>query len=352
MRGYVRLIALLSLVLMSAVGAAGERLPPSPWQQNTRWKHVDVSGSAAPLPIRLVGEDEAWEQVAQDVQAHLRGSVSGRPVRVGFYGHGAFVTSVQLQSDILFVAALGVAADMDVMVFPRWRFPEQNPLVDLPWNMLLSQLNNPLKHPAETVVDTIKRKGRQFALANQYATAHAAVRLAEGISAFYTQHMTPSLAAFSNSAMVTLRLGQLIESGRIADGYEDIAVADSVRQNIYLKNIVTFGYPLPNGQVSAALQQRVHGTVVNVVPAECWKQWGGNFLLRGVENLPVSWAPAHADWPRLSPHGPEVTALGALLGGRGEVRRMRTLTQLRQPRSGDAPLVQWVWDNLCQVPQP
>lgn len=115
-----------------------------------------------------------------------------------------------------------------------------------------------------------------------------------------------------------------------------------------LKNIVTFGYPLPNGQVSAALRQRVRGTLVNVVPAECWQQWGGNFLLRGVENLPVSWAPAHADWPRLSPHGPEVTALGALLGDQGEARRMRALTQLRQPRSGEAPLVQWVWDNLCE----
>jgi len=348
MRGYVRLLAILPVVLMSAVVATGEYTPLSPWQQNTRWRHVDLYGTVAPLPIRMVGEDEPWEQVVQDVQEHLRGSVSGRPVRVGFYGHGAFVTSVEVQYDTLFVAALGVAADMDVMVFPQWRFPEKNPLVELPWNILLDQLSNSLQNPAETVVDTIKRKARQLALANHYATAHAAVRLAEGISAFHMQHMTPSLAAFSNSALVTLRLGQLLESGRIADGYEDIPVADGVRQSIYLNNIVMFGYPLPHGQVSAALQQRVRGTLVNVVPAECWKQWGANFLLQGGENLPVSWAPAHADWPRLSPHGPEVTVLGALLGGRGEVRRMRSLTQLRQPRSGDSPFVKWVWDSLCE----
>jgi hypothetical protein len=272
-------MALLSLVLMSAIVAAGEYTPISPWQQNTKWRHIDLYGSVAPLPIRLVGEDEPWDQVVQDVQAHLRGSVSGRPLRVGFYGHGAFVTSAELQHDLLFIAALGVAADMDIMVFPRWQFPERNPLVELPWNILLAQLNNPLQNPAETVVDTIKHKVRHLALTNHYATAHAAVRLAEGISAFHTQHMTPALAAFSNSALVTVRLGQLLESGQISDGHENLSVADGVRQSIYLNNIVLFGYPLPNGQVSTALQQRVRGTLVNVVPAECWKQWGGNFPL-------------------------------------------------------------------------
>ena len=351
MRGYLRLIALLPLVLLSAVVAAGERPPLAPWEHSSKWRHVELSGSGAPMPVRLVGEDEPWEHVVQDVQASRQRNMSERPVRVGFYGHGAFVTSAQLQADLLFVVALGLAADMDVMLFPRWRFPEQNPLVALPWNLLQSQLSTSFKHPAATVVDTVKRQGRQFARANQHATAHAALRLAEGLSAFHAQHMTPSLAAFSNSALVTVRLGQLIESGRITDGYEDIAVAEIVRQNMYLTNIVTFGYPLPNGQVSAALRQRVRGTWVNVVPAECWKQWGANFLLRGAENLPVSWAPSHADWPRLSPHSPEVTVLGALLGGRSEVRRMPSRTQLRQARSGDAPFVQWVWNNLCETMQ-
>jgi hypothetical protein len=348
MRGYVRLLVILPVVLMSAVVADGEYTPLSPWQHNTRWRHVDLYGTVAPLPIRMVGEDEPWEQVVQDVQEHLRGSVSGRPVRVGFYGHGAFVTSAQLQQDVPFVAALGVAASMDVMVFPHWRFPDKNPLVELPWDILLDQFNNPRKNSAETVLDTIKRKARQLGLENRYATAHAAVRLAEGISAFHTQHMTPSLAAFSNSALVTVRLGQLLESGRIADGYEDVSVADGVRQSVYLNNIVMFGYPLPHGQISTALQHRVRGNLVNVVPAQCWQQWGSNFLVQGGENLPVSWAPVHADWPRLSPYGPEVTVLGALLGGRGEVRRMRSLTQLRQPRSEDSPFVKWVWDSLCE----
>jgi hypothetical protein len=351
MRGYVRFIALLSLVLLSTVVAAGERPPRAPWESSSKWRHIELSGSGAPMPVRLVGEDEPWEQVVQDVQAARRGSMSARPVHVGFYGHGAFVTSAQLQADLLFVAALGLAADMDVMLFPRWRFPEQNPLVELPWNLLQSQLHTSFKHPAATVVATVKRQGRQFARANQHATAHAALRLAEGISAFHAQHMTPSLAAFSNSALVTVRLGQLLESGRITDGYEDIFVAETVRQHIYLTNIVTFGYPLPNGQVSAALRQRVRGTWVNVVPTACWKQLGGNFVLQGVENLPVSWAPSHADWPRLAPHSPEVTVLGALLGDRSEMRRMPARTQLRHARSGDAPFVQWVWENLCETMQ-
>src|SRR5262249_5259308 len=154
MRGYVWLRVLLSLVLMSAAVAAAEDPPLSPWQQNTRWRYVDLSGSGAPMPVRLVGEDEAWEQGVHDVQAHGRATMAERAVRVGFYGHGAFVTSAELQSHLLFVAALGMAADMDVMVFPRWRFPEQNPLMELPWDLLLSQLNNPRQNPAETVVDT------------------------------------------------------------------------------------------------------------------------------------------------------------------------------------------------------
>jgi hypothetical protein len=351
MRGYVRLIALLPLVLLSAVVAAGERPPLARWEPSSQWRQVELAGSGAPMPVRLVGEDEPWEYVVQDVQASRRGSLPTRPVRVGFYGHGAFVTSAQWPADLLFVAALGRAADLDVMLFPRWRFPEQHPLVALPWHLLQAQLNTAFKHPAATVVDTVKRQGRQFARANQYATAHAALRLAEGLSTFHAQHMTPSLAAFSNSALVTVRLGQLIESGRITDGYEDIAVAESVRQHMYLTNIVTFGYPLPNGQVSAAFRQRVHGTWVNVVPAECWKQWGANFLLQGVENLPVSWAPAHADWPRLSPQSPEVTVLGALLGGRSDVWQMPSRTQRSQARAGEAPSVQWVWENLCETMQ-
>jgi hypothetical protein len=351
MRRYVQLSALLPVVLMSAVVAAGEPGPAAPWEHNPRWRHVRLSGATTFLPVRMVGEEEPWEQVVEDVQAYLRTAVSGRPVRVGFYGHGAFVTPAAVQDDIVFVAALGVAAEMDVMVFPHWRFPQKNPLVELPWNMLLDQFNNPLKNPVETAIDTLKSKGRQFALENRYATAHAAVRLAAGISAFHAQHMTPSLAAFSNSALVMVRLGEILESGRIADGYTAIAVADSVRQGLYLNNVVTFGYPVPIGQVSAALQQRIRGTLVNIVPVECWQQLGGNFLLQGAPNLPVSWAPAHADWPRLALQGPEVTALGALLGGRSTVQSMRALTRSGQRQPGVSPFVRWGWDSLCESVQ-
>ena len=236
------------------------------------------------------------------------------------------------------------------MLFPRWRFPEQHPLVALPWHLLQAQLNTSFKHPAATVVDTVKRQGRQFARANQHATAHAALRLAEGLSAFHAQHMTPSLAAFSNSALVTVRLGQLIESGRITDGYEDISWQRSCGR-IFISQICDVWVSSPERAGLCRTPAAGPWDMGNVVPAECWKQWGANFLLRGAENLPVSWAPAHADWPRLSPHSPEVTVLGALLGGRSEVRRMPARTQLRQARSGDAPFVQWVWNNLCETMQ-
>jgi hypothetical protein len=269
-------------------------------------------------------------------------------VRVGFYGHGAFVKLAKVQDDVLFVAALGVAAEMDVMVFPQWRFPEKNPLLDIPQQVLQAQLNNPLKNPGQTVVEIIRSKTRQLALENRYATAHAAVRLAEGISAFHRQDMTPSLAAFSNSGLVIVRLGQLLERGWISDGHEAIAAADSVRQGVYLNNIVMFGYPLPYGQVAATLRQRVRGTLVNVVPAQCWKQWRGNFLLRGGENLPVSWAPAHADWPRLPTHGPEVAVLGALLGRRGEGRHIRSLSLFGPRMHGDSSGVRGLWDTVCE----
>ena len=344
---YARLIALLFLMLISAGVAVGEPPPVSPWVRNPKWTHVRLPGAVTLLPIRTVAEDEPWELVVQDVQAYMRTLVFGRPGRVGFYGHGAFVTSAQVQDDLLFVAALGAAAEMDVMVFPHWRFPTRHPLAELPWNMLLAQLKNLQQHPAETAVETMKSTARQFARDNHAATAHAAVRLAEGLSTFHAQHLTPSLAAFSNSALVTVRLGQLLEAGQLGDGTATIAVPEGVRQGIYLNNLVTFGYPLPNGQIAPALQQRVRGTLVNVVPVECWQQWGGNFLLRGGVNLPVSWAPAHADWPRLSPYGPEVRILGALLGGQSEEQSRHALTgfEPRQPR--DAPLLRGLWNHVC-----
>jgi hypothetical protein len=115
--------------------------------------------------------------------------------------------------------------------------------------------------------------------------------------------------------------------------------------------VVTFGYPLPNGQVSAALRQRISGTFMNVVPAHCEQQWQGNFLLHGeVENLSVSWAPAHADWPRLTPHGPEVAALGALLGGGELALAIRRHALSGQVQEGN-PLGRQLWEPFCAALQ-
>ena len=342
------LCIVLLLVLLDATMAAGESRPASPGGQDSTWTYVSPFGSALSLPIRIVGEDEPWEQVVQDVQAHLAASIAGRPVRVGFYGHGAFIKRTEVQHDLPFVAALGIAAEMDVMVFPHWRFPDKAPYIDIPQQVLQDQLNN---HRGETVLETITRNARQHALDHRYATAHAAVRLAEGISAFHTRRMTPFVAAFSNSALVLVRLGQLLEQDWISDGYKSITVNESVRQGIYLNNVVTFGYPLPNGQVSAGLQQRIRGTWMNVVPAECWKQLAGNFLLRGGKNLAVSWAPAHANWPRLSPQGPEVVALGTLLGDRDAVRSLRLPAWPGPRASAHSPALQWLWDALCEQVQ-
>jgi hypothetical protein len=272
-------------------------------------------------------------------------------MRVGFYGHGAFVKPGEVLHAIPFVAALGEAAAMDVMVFPHWRFPDTPPWRALPRSLLQAQLSHGLPRSVESVLELMRSTAQQFALEHHAATAHAAVRLAEGLSAFHRQHITPSLAAFSASALVLVRLGEIMEQGQLSDGHTRIPVADSVRQGVYMHNVVTFGYPLPNGQVSAALRQRIRGTFMNVVPAHCEQQWQGNFLLHGeVENLPVSWAPAHVDWPRLAPQGPEVAALGALLGGRDLALAMRRHALSGQGQEGD-PLGRQLWEPFCAALQ-
>jgi hypothetical protein len=158
--------------------------------------------------------------------------------------------------------------------------------------------------------------------------------------------MTPSLAAFSNSALVIVRLGELLAQGTLSDGRDTIGLPDAVRQGVYVRDIVTFGYPLPQGTVTAALRQRVHGTFVNVIPAHCWAQVGGNFPLRGaVRNVPVSWAPSHAGWPQLAPTGPEVALLGAFLGGRADAARLAA--QREQRPQGGARWARVVGEAVC-----
>jgi hypothetical protein len=319
--------------------------------QAPQWRYVYVSGSAPAYPIRIVGQDEPWERVVQDIQARLSPRMAGRALRVGFYGHGAFVKPRAVLHAIPFVAALGETAAMDVMVFPHWRFPDTPPWLALPRYLLQAQLSQGLPHSVEAVVELMRSTARQVALEHRAAIAHAAVRLAEGLSAFHRQQITPSLAAFSASALVLVRLREIVEHGELSDGHTSIPVAESVRQGVYMHNVVTFGYPLPNGQVSPALRQRIRGAFVNVVPAHCEQQWQGNFPLHGeVENLRVSWASAHADWPRLAPQGPEVAALGALLGGRDPALPMRRHA-LPRPGQEGAPVGRQLWEPLCAALQ-
>jgi hypothetical protein len=326
-----------------ALAFAGDRVPS--------WRYVHLAASAPAVPIRIVGPEEPWEHVVQDIQARVSPAIAGRAMRAGFYGHGAFAKPKEVLNALPFVAALGEAAAMDVMVFPHWRFPDALPWLAFPRALLQAQRSQGLPHSGEAVVEILRRTARQVALEHRAATAQAAVRLAEGLSAFHRQHITPSLAAFSASALVVVRLGELLESGQLSDGHTPMPVAESVRQGVYIQNVVTFGYPLPYGQVSPALQHRIRGTFLNVVPAHCEQQWQGNFLLRGaVENLPVSWAPAHVDWPRLAPQGPEVAALGALLGGRNPALAMRRHAWSRQRQEG-APVGRQLWEPLCAALQ-
>jgi hypothetical protein len=318
------------------------------WAAASQWRVAPPIQAAPAVPVRLVAPEEPWEDVIQDIRAHLGPESRGRDVRVGFYGHGAFVAPAQVQQDTPFIAALGAAAAMEVMVLPHWQFPVTLPWQDLSRQLLQAQPQQLLQFPGETLVELLRHQVRQFAVENRYATAHAAVRLAAGLRAFHHQHMTPSLAAFSNSALVLVRLGQLLEHGRLWDGSTTLTVPEAVRQELAVQNIVMFGYPLPNGQVSAALGQRTRGTVTNVVPTQCWQQWQGNFLLRGaVHNLRVAWAPGHTQWPRLAPHSPEVATLGGLLGGQGAAP-YRGPEALVAPRPPAGPTgVARLWEALC-----
>src|SRR5438094_3669443 len=122
MRRAILFVASLLLLWIGAAMAAQAQAFPG--DQESPWRRIDRPGSAPSIPIRLVGQDEPWEQVVQDIQAHLKPRAAGRAVRVGFYGHGAFVKPKEILNALPFVAALGEAATLDVMVFPHWRFPE------------------------------------------------------------------------------------------------------------------------------------------------------------------------------------------------------------------------------------
>jgi hypothetical protein len=326
-----------------ALAVAGDQASP--------WHAVSLAGAAPAFPVRLVGQEEPWEHVVQDIQARRSPHRAGRALRVGVYGHGAFVTPSEVLHDLPFVAALGTEAALDVMLVPLWRFPDTPPWMSLPPALLQAQRSAGLPRSLEAGVALLRRAAQQVAQAHRAATAQAAVRLAAGLSILHRQQMVPSLAMFSASALVLVRLQELIEQGQVSDGQTPLPVAASGRQGMVMHNVVLFGYPFPNGQVAPALRQRIRGTLVNVVPAHCAQQWQGNFPLRGaVQNLPVSWAPAHADWPRLAPQSPEVAALGALLGGRDPVLANHRDPFPRHGQEGH-PIGRHVWEPLCAALQ-
>jgi hypothetical protein len=340
------LVVYLLLVGWTVAHTAGE--PAGAGAQESPWRTVSPTGAVWAVPIRIVAQAEPWDQVVQDIHARLRSRVAGRALRVGFYGHGAFVTPAEVLATLPFVAALGEAAAMDVMVVPHWHFPTRLPWQDLPRQLLQAALLLELQPSGQTVIEHLRRRARQFAVEHRATTEQAAVRLAAGLSAFHRHRMTPSLAAFSQSALVLVRLGEFLEHDQRLEDDTRLAMPEAVRQGVALHNVVTFGYPLPNRQVAAALRHRIRGTFVNVVPAHCGPQWLGNFPLRGpVENLPVPWAPAHAAWPHLPPEGPEVAALGTLLGGQGTARLRR---HVEPPQAGDAVSGPW-WETLCAALQ-
>ena len=84
-------VSILSMWLIIATTATGESGRASSQETTSTWRHVQPVGFDTPMPIRLVGPDEPWEKVVQDVQKHISSKASGQGVHVGFYGHGAFV---------------------------------------------------------------------------------------------------------------------------------------------------------------------------------------------------------------------------------------------------------------------
>ena len=101
-----RAMLCLTLVLLVWLGAAGTALAVA-GDQEPPWRSVPLSEAAPAFPVRIVGQDEPWEHVVQDIEARLSSPRAGRAIRVGVYGHGAFVTPREALHALPFVAALG-----------------------------------------------------------------------------------------------------------------------------------------------------------------------------------------------------------------------------------------------------
>jgi hypothetical protein len=268
------------------------------------WRLIKPAGFDREIPVLIVDFEadgyrtyEFWENVAQEVQKRISSDHPGEKPRISFYGHGGLVSPEKaVEDDQWFVAAMGIGANMQVMVFPKFQFPET----------LWEGLNN------------------------LYDTAHAAVDLLTAISAFNTHGMTPSVAAFSNSVETLVKAGQLLQEGKLWDGYRDLSISEEVKKEVFFKHIVTFGALFPNFKISEKLLQRVQGKCVHVVPEEASKQVRGNFPVEGVENFPIQNAPKHGDWPKYddSPEGRKsrqtlLETLAPLMAGTTPTKRDR-----------------------------
>jgi hypothetical protein len=340
------LFILLGLPIPSMAEAALQHIPG---KADTRWVFIQPSRAVEGIPVRIVAHDEPWEEVVGDIQERFPRTPSGKAMKIGFYGHGAFVAPDQVVAQSMpFVAALGLSAEMDIMVFPRWLFPHKNPLWELPNTIIQELWETPPSKLRETLRGMLQRPLRQFDTENRSATARAALRLAQGIHAFHRAQMTPALAAFSNSAIVLVRLSELLERGRLTDGEQTLILPETIRQGVAIRDLVMFGYPLPNGTMAPALRQRVQGSLVNIIPAACWKQLAGNFPVSGaVENIAVTWAPAHTNWPHLPAQSESMAILGAFLGGRSQAGRLAVQLSSR-PNS----ITRWTesWqDTVCDL---
>jgi len=68
MRGAILSVTLVLPVWIGLAMPARAQEPAFSGDQEPQWRSGHLSGSAAAVPIRLVGQEEPWERVGQDIQ--------------------------------------------------------------------------------------------------------------------------------------------------------------------------------------------------------------------------------------------------------------------------------------------
>ena len=193
--------------------------------QEPQWRYVHVSGLPA-VPIRIVGQEEPWA-CSPGYPGRLSPSIAGRAMRAGSM-HGAFVKPREVLNAIPFVAALGEAAAMDVMVFPHWRFPDTPPWLSLPRYLLQAQLSKGLPRSVEAVRAHAEHC---TAVALEHRLQPRMRRSPSGRSQCLSQTAyNPLTGRVQRECTGLVRLGEIMEHGQLSDGHTRIPVAESVRQ--------------------------------------------------------------------------------------------------------------------------